>query len=197
MYSVYCCTCKITGMSYIGLTNNVSRRWNEHSCGARTRFGRAVRKYGRRAFHTKVLFRTADREKGFEKEREFIKRKGTRYPNGYNVTEGGLGHTGCVSSGMTGKRHTAATREKMCRSRPDQTGKNNPMWGTHLSPERKNQISVFMKGNRYGLGVRKSAGTIKKIRKASIGRKHSPETIEKMRLARMRYWELKRKKGKV
>lgn len=196
MYYVYCCTCKTTGKSYIGITNNIERRWNEHRNrkSSKMLFHRAVLQFGQFDFMTKVLYKTNNRRLGFEKEREFISRHNTRHPNGYNLTEGGQGHTGCVSSGMSGRKHTDETKAKMklAHTKRNQTGGNNPMFGKKLSEERRGRISEFMKGNQYSLGCKLSDEHVEKIRKANLGRCHSETTKRKMSLARKEYWARKR-----
>lgn len=195
MYYVYRALCFETGKSYIGCTHNIDRRWTEHRFRAENNgkgpFYDAIREFGYINFMTEILFKTDDKNIGFEKEREYIAKFNTRSPNGYNITEGGLGHTGCISPGMTGKKHSEQTKIKMSNSN-DQWGIKNHMFGKHLTEERKNQISEFMKGNKYGLGIKPSKETIEKIRIASTGRLHPEESKIKMSIARKNYWDRKR-----
>jgi hypothetical protein len=89
-------TCKVTGKSYIGVTKNGCRNpakdFDPLRYGHGSRFRKAVRRYGRKAFTIRILgcgYRT--RETLHRAERRFIKKHDTVQPSGYNVTCGGVG----------------------------------------------------------------------------------------------------------
>lgn len=98
MYCIYKVTNKIDGKVYIGKTNNLPKRKNEHYNDARRihLFSRALHKYGKDNFtwevveHSlKTLEEANDRERYWIKEcRSYFRWKNS---NGYNMTEGGDG----------------------------------------------------------------------------------------------------------
>jgi len=98
---VYKATNQINGKSYIGqTTEKLSRRKGRHFALAFNRNGnmvfcRALRKYGKNNFSWCILFeqKEIDMKLLNLKEIELIKKHGT-FDNGYNSTEGGLGHLG-------------------------------------------------------------------------------------------------------
>jgi hypothetical protein len=91
------------------------------------------------------------------------------------------------------------------------SGINNPNYGKSPSAETRNKIALTKIGKSINVGRQHLPETKEKIRIANIGRTmslesrkkisiahqgvkrkpHSPETIEKMRLARQRYWDNK------
>lgn len=62
-------------------------------------------------------------------------------------------------------------------------GEKSPMWGRKASEETRRKQSEYHKNNpvRYWLGKKQSPETIEKRRQKIIGRKHSEETKDKMR----------------
>lgn len=96
MQGVYKITNKINGHAYIGISNDINKRFNEH----KNRFSiidskeydkalyKAFRKYGIDNFIFEVLIEENDIEKRKELEKYYIKLYNT-YNNGYNETIGG------------------------------------------------------------------------------------------------------------
>lgn len=93
IYYIYKITNNITGMSYIGYTERLKRRWNSHKRGSRNRktyFHRAMKKYGTENFTFETVCCSLDgwwaKNIG---EPLLIKQWNTKVPNGYNMTDGG------------------------------------------------------------------------------------------------------------
>ena len=86
-YFVYKHTCKFNGKSYIGVTTDIKRRWNNGS-GYRSNkeFEKDIIRYGwEEGFIHEILCITQSRKKGFKKEKEFIKKYESDNPEkGYN-----------------------------------------------------------------------------------------------------------------
>lgn len=88
---VYQITNIVNNKIYIGITNNIKKRWDNHKCSNDPDMviARAIRKYGQDNFRFEVLFRNLSIEEAKEKEIQLIKEKDCRVPNGYNVSKGG------------------------------------------------------------------------------------------------------------
>jgi len=117
-------------MKYVGKTDNLRRRWNEHirlnhsSC---TALIRAMKKYGITNFKMYPIFTikatTVDNFNCMLNTLEsFYIKKYNTYKHGYNCTTGGEGSFGHIVSeehhkkcslGMKGKHHTKETCEKI------------------------------------------------------------------------------------
>jgi hypothetical protein len=87
-------TNKKTGKQYVGLTTTTlekRKQWHKATAelGGGYSLHRAIRKDGWRAFRWEVVFRTKNLRMLGDRERFYIKKLNTRYPNGYNHTDGG------------------------------------------------------------------------------------------------------------
>jgi len=118
---VYKATCKITGKSYIGWTNNFKRRRKTHEVEALKgndsipKFYRAIRKYGIDSFEWSIIDWSSSEEFGKRQEIYQIGKFNT-FENGYNSTIGGDGG-------------------------PVLKGKNNPRFGKPMSEQAKKKSS--------------------------------------------------------
>lgn len=170
-YVVYKITNNINGKIYIGMTNNVKRRWRYEGIEYRPPlksdhhrpFWNAIQKYGWNNFNKEILVSGLTKEEAFDKEKEMIKHFDSTNKNiGYNVSPGGNGGVVYLEhpKGMLGKRHTPENIEKHRTFMSDKN--NNPMfngktiWGvTHPHPrgmkgkhhteEKRKQISETLK----------------------------------------------------
>lgn len=90
-YCVYMHTNKINNKKYIGLTNNISRRWSRNGSEyRRQRFYYAIQKYGWDNFEHEILFDNLSKEEACKKEIEMITfYKTTNKKYGYNISSGG------------------------------------------------------------------------------------------------------------
>lgn len=94
---LYKITNKINNKSYVGITNNVTKRWDNESSypsdpKRRQAIQEAIHKYGRSNFDFTVLEKGLSIEQAVEKEQRLIKELQTKVPNGYNVSDGGEYH---------------------------------------------------------------------------------------------------------
>lgn len=110
--SIYKATNLTNGKSYIGFDSAWPNRKNHHLklyTIQHSLLQQAIKKYGPNNFSWEVICQSKD---GLfllqEMENYFIKQYDTRAPNGYNMTEGGLG-----SRGIIGKTRTLEARKKM------------------------------------------------------------------------------------
>ena len=154
---------KASGRWYIGLSNNIDRRYRQHKSSSKTgengRFYNAIRAYGLEAFEFVILEECAV-EFLPERERFWIIAKDAFY-NGFNLTRGGeISPMHCpevaakcsdskkgkpikvrskeslIKSGLAlrGQKRTAESRAKMSRV---QSGKGNGFYGRKWSAEAK------------------------------------------------------------
>jgi len=182
------------GKVYIGQTINLKRRKYRYSkldCRGQTRLYESIKKYGWDNFIFEIIEIIEEVEVDKMEEREiywidFFQSNLCKYKegNGLNLTDGGGGFIGYVTSeetkkkisealkgnkklilSNTGKKHTEETKEKL---RQKNTGRKH-------TEETIQKMSESQK-NRYG----HSEETIEKLRLARIGKKMSEETKQKI-----------------
>lgn len=192
---------------YIGITHlKPSHRYSKNGNGYKRcpLFYRAIQKYGWNNFKHIIICDGLSKEIACEKEQELINYYKSNMPEfGYNCSLGG-------ESGSYGHRHTEEQRKKISltgkgrivseetrrkigkansvslRGRiisqevRDKISKNNAraMAGKHLSDETKRKISEANKGNQFHKGFKHSAETKEKMRLAKLGKKKGPWTEE-------------------
>lgn len=130
-YFLYKHTNQINGKVYIGITNDISRRWRNqgieymlHSSNT-SRFWNAIQKYGWNNFKHEILISNLTAQEAGKKEIEYIaKYDSTNRLKGYNIASGGNG--GRIwkkhPRGMLGKHQTEHHRLVMSK----QVGNKNP-----------------------------------------------------------------------
>lgn len=99
---VYKITNKINNKIYIGITNNIKKRWdNERSYPSNPKkrqvIQNAIHKYGAENFIFEILRRNLSIEEAVECECQLIKEFNSLIPNGYNVHPGGQYHPNVVA----------------------------------------------------------------------------------------------------
>ena len=203
IHNIYLITNIENKKQYVGITKfTIKERFLQH-----TRRGflltEAINKYGEEKFSVDLIEEVESIAIAYEFEQYYIKQYNTKVPNGYNLTDGGDGAYGWIISdedrkrrskvmkrlhkekktGMHGKTHSEDTKKKMS----DVTkGKPKPwLIGKERSEETRKKIS------RGNIGKINSAETREKISQnhhdisgknnPMYGKKHSPETIEKLR----------------
>lgn len=92
MIGIYKITNKINGKSYIGQSRQIEKRFTQHINNERTSIGKDIKKYGKDNFEFSIVEICEINELDI-KEREYIEKYNTIYPNGYNKTNGGI--VGC------------------------------------------------------------------------------------------------------
>lgn len=137
---VYKVVNKSTGKAYVGQTcRTLGERMKEHVQSGRLPFDDVLRELGPESFEISVIDEAETAEELNEKERFWIDRLGTLYPNGYNVRPGG--------GNRSGWHHTEASKEKMRAMKSGKgTGRDNPFYGKHHSEETKKKFSERRKG---------------------------------------------------
>jgi group I intron endonuclease len=177
---VYCHTSP-SGKRYVGFSvKGMMRRWKDHvkaalSCKWDYSFHHAIRKYGSKAFRHEILERMTTEAGAKKAEQLWIKELNTFGAGGYNLTSGGEGSAGrklsveqraFLAERVRGFKHTPEAKAKIAAA---SRGRASGMAGKKQSPEARAKISAALMGNTPTKGM--------------TGRKHSLETIEKMRHA--------------
>ena len=111
-YSVYMHTNKINDKKYIGLTNDIKRRWSRNGGEYKRQcFYSAIKKYGWDNFEHEILFDNLTLEEACEKEIKMIEYYKTTDKNyGYNISTGG-------NTGLNDLWNDDAYREKQIEER--------------------------------------------------------------------------------
>ena len=201
MYKIYLITNIENKKQYVGITKfSLEERFSQH-----IKWGfiltEAIQKYGHQKFSIKLIEEVESAERVYELEQYYIKQYDTKVPNGYNLTDGG--------DGIFGWEASEEYRQE-CSERVKQLHKEKKvgMYGKNHSEETKKKMSVSAKGNKNCLGRKLSEESKQKIREKHLrkvvseetkkkisenhhdisgknnpmfGKKHSPETIEKIK----------------
>ena len=162
-YFLYKVVNDINDKVYIGITNNVKRRFGDHcrpSGNARSAVRNAINLHGKEHFKMEILC-VGSKDYCAEIEEKAINAFDSRVPNGYNIATGGIGACGLTGdlNGMYGKVGS-------------QAGKEGFFTGRTHSDETKAKMSKAHKGRKM------SDATKEKMRQIALNR--SPELLKKM-----------------
>ena len=168
--AVYSITNIVNNMTYIGCSKNVYKRISEHKYKTKTGntlLYKGLREYGLESFQVKILEECTLEEKN-DKEIHWIGKMNTKHPNGYNMTEGGIGQRG-LSMSLEAKMKQKATS---LRKWPDPTkdyrgrGETHYMFGKHHTESTKAKIGMKARmRNEENPNQKRSEETKQKIKK--------------------------------
>lgn len=138
-YVVYMHRCIINNKIYIGMTNDIERRWRCKGIEYKPKiensrpFWNAICKYGWDNFEHIILEKNLSRERAQDLEKEYIKKYKTQNnQNGYNIAEGGEGGKIYIThpKGMLGKHHNEDKKKKQSElmKRLNEEGKCGAVW---------------------------------------------------------------------
>lgn len=171
MFAVYKHTSP-SGKIYIGITSQIPiKRWNNGNGYLNNDyFTKAIQKYGWENIKHEILFENLTQEEAEQKEIELIaKYKSNQRKYGYNISDGGR----LTVKGL----HWKYTDEQ----RKNRTGKNHPLYGTHLTEEQRKHLSDVNRGkNHPQYGTHRSDSTKKKISERQKGKVISIEQRKKI-----------------
>ena len=194
-------------MRYVGVVltegKTIQKRFKQHCEPKGTGSGApylhaAIQKHGREWFHTEQIDEGSTPEQAAKLERRWIKDLGTKAPNGYNITEGGIGNKGAE---RTAEWRANLSKSGRCRNfspehcqhlSESHQGAKNHRFGKSPSNEVRQRMSESLK-QAYKDNPR-SAECRAKLSAALMGHKptrtgpHSPETIERLRTAALARW---------
>lgn len=148
MGCVYVVTNKLNGKQYVGMTKFTAEiRWKEHiknaiKLGHKTKFAKAIRKYGPKQFGIQAIYKSDNIKELFAEEKRMIDLLGTMV-SGYNSTKGGEG----VVGGHLSEEH----KEKLRRKRKPLTKEHRQtlsqkLKGRVVSQETRKALSRALKG---------------------------------------------------
>lgn len=201
MYKIYLIINLANLKKYIGITKySLEERFYQHIKRGFL-LTEAIKKYGKEKFSIELIEEVESAERAYELEIFYIKKYNTKAPFGYNLTDGGDGIFGWQPSdeyrkecserakelhknkkvGMYGKKHNDETKRKISEA---SKGNKNCL-GRILSEETKLKISTSNKGKTVSESTKKKISEnhydISGEKNPMYGKKHSPETIEKIR----------------
>jgi len=130
--SIYIVTNLVNGKQYVGITNNIKKRWATHRAANRgTVLHNSIKKYGINCFSFIHIMDVFNREYAHEIEKQLIIDKGCKVPFGYNMTDGGEGTDGAIpwNKGLIGTKWPES-----------RIGKPSPLKGKNLSEEHKKKL---------------------------------------------------------
>lgn len=167
---VYKATNVINKKSYIGITNNLSRRQDEHLRLATNQksdyhFHRAIRKYGYENFQWDILSEIDTREKSGLNEKKMIKKYDT-FKNGYNSTTGG---------DRAFQMSSESKRKQSDSMKGNTNGAGNK--GKTVSTEARKNMSIAH------IGYRPSKESTQKRADSNRGKKRTQEMKDRMSVA--------------
>lgn len=175
MKCIYLRTNTVNGKQYVGQTKDMKIRDRAWKClkiqYANKPLTEDREKYGLDKWETKVL-KECDDSEGDYWEQYYIKELNTKVPNGYNISDGGIGANGCISW-LKGKHLSDEWKNKISESNK---GRISPNKGIPMTEEQKNKISKALKGKYTGdkspnFGKHLSEEAKKKLSEINKGRK--------------------------
>jgi len=139
MFYVYKITCGINGKSYIGVTNNLVRRYKQHIRGQSHAVAliSAIKKYGYDNFNYIIIETFQDAISAGLVEKECIISHNTISPDGYNLA---IGAPFTIYAGV----FSETTKRKQSES---QKGNKNHLGKKHTE-ETKQKLSNYFKGRK-------------------------------------------------
>jgi len=168
-YAIYIITNTVNAKQYVGITNNLKRRWSDHKrANGNQQIHFAIKKYGVEAFVFTHIANAFNLDSAQAIERMMILEHNTKYPCGYNHTDGGDGVVSPseltkkkIADKRRGSKHTPEARAKMSLAK---MGKLSPMKGKTFPAEVRAKMSEAKKGKPAH----------------NKGKKSNPESVAKM-----------------
>lgn len=167
MKCIYLRTNTINGKQYVGQTKDMNIRNNAWNClkiyYANKHLTEDREKYGVDSFKFEILKECDDSEGDFY-EKYYIKKYNTRYPNGYNMSDGGKGTPNVFRSEETKKKISESHKGK------HYSPKTEFKKGHIMSKETKEKLSEFLKGHlAWNKGIPMKEEIKKKISESNKG----------------------------
>lgn len=180
MHAIYIITNTVNAKQYVGITRNLDRRWSQHRAvnGSSPYLHAAIKKYGIDAFVFTHIANAFDAESALTIERLLIKEHNTKAPCGYNMTDGGDG----ILNPSPETRQKIATANKN-RSAESRASMSKKLTGLKASEDTKKKQALKKIGSKRTVETKKKMSQSLLGNTRMVGKKHSPETIAKMKAA--------------
>lgn len=185
--SIYIITNILNGKEYIGITNNIKKRWSTHRSATqiKTAIHHAIKKHGKENFLFHHYADAFNWSHACEIEKMLIAEKNTLSPNGYNLTKGGDGSLG-FSSHNKGKKWSEESKEKM---RQAKLGKKD---SEETRIKKANILKNMVRTKEHNKKIAESQKGVLCPQRGRIGKKHSEETKRKISESRLKRYSIKR-----
>jgi len=152
--AIYVITNLVNAKQYVGITNNLKRRWSQHKTKNKssTLLKQAIEKHGIENFAFTHIADAFDWDAAQDIERMLIADKNTKHPSGYNMTEGGEGTLGFpapnrgVPMSEEAKKKSSAARIGKKSSAQAKENQSLALKGVKKSEEHKAKIGASQKG---------------------------------------------------
>ena len=188
-YKIYKCTNNINGKVYIGYTHkSLEKRIIEHKSSSKNGsyylLHKALQKYGLDNFSWEIIFESKNKKYVLEEMESFFINEYKSFfetGHGYNMTHGGQG-------GMTDKKHSEETKEKLKIARSKRT--IEPMLGKKHSDEAKEKMKLARQNNPNRFIQASIAGKI-----SAEKRKNDLEYRLKQSQRVKEWWDLRKAMG--
>lgn len=159
IYSIYKATNTITGKSYIGFDKSWPSRKYGHKSRSKNeahnyKFYNSIRKHGWENFVWEVIYQSKDFDHTYKIMESYFIESYNTYEDGYNMTKGGDGVTGCKGAGAPKGRipwnkglkgMQKASEEAKLKMSISRKGRKPWNTGLKLSDETKEKISNKIK----------------------------------------------------
>lgn len=165
IYSIYKITNKINQKVYIGYTENINKRIQEHKNSSKSKnnkFYKAIRKYGWDNFYFEIIYQSPDSEHCLNVMENYFITQYDSFTNGYNSTLGGEGSSGTKCKKIKKKMSISRNHRFIAK---DSSGKTYQI---------RNDDPRFLSGELVGInkGISPSKETLDKLSKARVGNKN-------------------------
>lgn len=190
---IYCTTNIINGKKYVGLCTK-SKESSINYYGSGTLFLKSLKKNGKEMFKKEILEENLNYDNIFEREIYWISKLNSKYPNGYNLCDGGQG--GLNPSEITrlkqseshkGKKLTEEQKRKIGDKSKNRVHTEESKFkissahkGKKLSNETKLKISEFRKKRNLSEITRKRISSSLIGNKRRLGKPQSNDTKNKI-----------------
>lgn len=190
-YSSYVITCKVSGMQYIGITSiGVKERWYAHiscsrSLSSNNPMYKDMKEFGEKSFEIHEIESGLSKEEADVREKELVKEYNTKWPNGYNLTDGGFKNDGVIlskdrsariSDKLRGVPKSDEHKLHLSQSRIGKyKGQDNAFYGRHHSDETiLNLQKILSHGKVYQLD-KKSKSVVNEFDSAAFAARYISE----------------------
>lgn len=189
---VYSITNLINGKQYIG--DHSTENLKDYYFGSGNLIKNAIRKYGKKNFHKKILEFFDSKEEAFNSQRKWIKKYNTLFPNGYNISPSGGSEFNSgvlseetkkkISNSRKGMKFTDEHRKKLSESH------RNKKQSIETIEKRISKTKGLKRTEEFKESLRtpKSEETKQKISDSLKGQKYSEERKKNMSISAKKRW---------